>query len=317
MGLIGWYYKGLTPAQYSAKSIFYPDKEATVSGSPLELITGSTTTKGGALSILAKVLSSRSMTRLIASSKFDSSNAGFNVLADWIIEDNNKINKPWQTKVDIKKMPLSERIERGAEILRNGTFGVLDESGFMSLVNHAYDEKLALIENEFIIKELIKFNYDKKTAKAKNDLMFITRRTDSINRIYENVKYQLASFSDVNKYILKSTVKIPQEDLEESKKIIASRYIKLVELQEQAFIRFQTDQPIIQLLDKPYIEYVDRPSKLSGALFYVLISFIFSTLFFIRKPIIEVLNSEISKAIKGGKSEKNTDNKIESIDSVL
>ncbi|MEN9523784.1 MAG: hypothetical protein RL065_2161, partial [Bacteroidota bacterium] len=129
--IFGWFYKGFQPIKYSAKSIFYPDKEATLSGSPLELINGTTTAKGGALTILAKVLNSHSMTVDIASRKVDPTmNKGYKILADWIIDDNNKLKMPWEKKVDLAKLSKSERISKAASILRSGCFAVLDESGF-------------------------------------------------------------------------------------------------------------------------------------------------------------------------------------------
>jgi uncharacterized protein involved in exopolysaccharide biosynthesis len=294
----GWYNTSLMPVSYTAKSLFYPDKDATTTGSPLDLIVGGVTTKSGALGILAKVLNSRSMTKMVVSHKVDST-ANSKILADYIIQDFNKNYKPWQKQEDIKNMNKNTKIERAAAIIRSGSFAVLDESGFMSLSTKAFDKTLALRINKIIIQELIKFNFDKKTEKALVDLRFINTRTDSVSRVYEVLKYKTANYIDENKYLIKATVKIPQEDLEEKKKIISSRYLKLVELQEQAFIRLQTDKPVIQLLDQPYIESYTNPSKEGSAIVYGIIGMLFSFLFVVRKSIINLVSSELSKSMKG------------------
>ncbi|MFM2224232.1 MAG: hypothetical protein RJA07_434 [Bacteroidota bacterium] len=301
---MGWYYKGLLPTKYSAKSTFYPDKEATLTGSPLELINGNVATRGGALAVLAKVLNSHLMTQYIASRKVDSSlHLPYKYLADWIIDDNNKKLMPWATKVDFKKLPEKERITRGANYLRGDCFAVLDESGFMSLINNAYSDDLALYENQSIIDELITFNFNKKTEKAKEDLIYITHRADSVKEIYENIKYQYAEFDDQNKFIIKKTVGIPKEDLEERKRIISARYLKLVDLQEQAFVRYQTDKPIIEILDLPYIDGVTTPSKMASAILYAIFAAMVTIIFIVRNLLGSVISSEISKATSKKKNE--------------
>ncbi|MFM2049444.1 MAG: hypothetical protein RI955_1992 [Bacteroidota bacterium] len=301
---IGWYYKGLLPTKYSAKSTFYPDKEATLSGSPLELINGNTAARGGALAILAKVLNSHLMTEYIAARKVDTSfHLPYKYLADWIIDDNNSKLMPWAEKVDFRKLSEKERIRRGANSLRSDCFAVLDESGFMSLINNSYSSDLALYENQSIIDELITFNFNKKTEKAKNDLIYITHRADSVKELYENVKYQFAEFDDQNKFIIKKTVGIPKEDLEERKRIISARYLKLVDLQEQAFVRYQTDKPIVEILDHPYIDGVTTPSKMSSAILYAIFASIMTILFIVRNLLVSVISSEIAKATSKKKEE--------------
>jgi hypothetical protein len=303
VGAAGWYYKGLLPTKYTAKSIFYPDKEATLSGSPLELINGNTSARGGALAILSKVLASRSMTKFIAQRKVDPTlGKDYKTLADWIVDDNNNKLMPWQKRTDFRKMPEAKKLQIASNVLRNGCFAVIDESGFMSLVNNAYSEELALYENESIIEELITFNYNKKTEKAKNDLEYINHRADSMKELYENLKYQFASFDDANKFIIKQTVGIPKLDLDERKKIISQRYFKLVEMQEQAFIRFQTDKPIVEILDYPYIDGVTQPSQMASAIMYALFTIIISIAFVVRKLVYGLIKDEIAKATTKNKA---------------
>jgi hypothetical protein len=311
---LGWYYKSLVPTKYSAKSIFYPDKEATLSGSPLELINGTTTAKGGALTILAKVLTSHSMTYDIAGRKINKElNLKYSILADWIIDDNNKRKMPWENKDDYTKMSKETRVSKAAGLLRSGCFAVLDESGFMSLINNAYSENLALYENKSIIDELINFNFNKKTDKAKRDLEYLSYRADSLRKLYGDIKYEYASFDDANKFIIKKTVGIPKEDLEEQKKVISQRYFKIIELQEQAFIRFQTDKPIVEILDEPYIDSVVIPSKLASGILYALLALILSSLFFLRNFLIAIIQDEISKAASKKKKESLNDQTPDSV----
>ncbi len=214
-------YKNLLPNKYAAKSLFYPDrKEATLSGSPLELIQGDVSVKAGALGILSKVLISRTVTHRIATYKLQAPyNTKYDILADWIVDDNNKATLPWQKKVNIHALTKEQKIDKAAAILRSGCVTVIDESGFMSLENFNYSPELAMMENKIIINELINFNFEITTQKVKQDLDYITNRVDSIREIYENLKYENAQFNDVNKYMIKSVVKVPLEDLEENKKI--------------------------------------------------------------------------------------------------
>ncbi len=292
-------YKNLTPIKYTAKSIFYPDKkEATLTGSPLELIQGDIAQKAGALGILSKVVVSRTVSKRIASAKLPSPyNSQYKSLAEWIIADNNKQFLPWQQKADLKTLKPEQKISKASTILRNGCVSIIDENGFMSLVNFAFDKDLALTENQIIIDELIKFNFEVNTLKVKQDLDYITHRTDSIRDIYENLKYQNAQFNDVNKYMIKSVVKVPQEDLEENKKIIAARYSRLLEMQDQALVRYQSDKPIIKILDLPYLDGETSPPVFITA-FIVFVATLFASLIFVcRKIIINIIRDEI----EGGK----------------
>jgi uncharacterized protein involved in exopolysaccharide biosynthesis len=289
----GYYYASLSPTIYSAKSVFYPDKDATISGSPLEIIASGGSlpaSKAGVLGVFAKILSSRSMTKQIVSRHLDST-IDSRTLADIILEDHNSIYKPWQEKEDLKKMSKSAKVERAAAILRNGCFTVIDESGFMSLINQAHGRDAALMVNKAIIQELIKFNYDKKTEKAANDLIYINHRLDSVESLYEAIKYQNANYIDANKYLIKATVKIPMDDLDERKKIISQRYLKLVDAQEQALVRYQTDKPVVQLLDLPYIESTKSPTPQTTAFLCGILSLFLTLLFVLRNIIISSISA--------------------------
>lgn len=293
----GWYYVSLTPVNYTAKSVFYPDRDATMSGSPLELLAAgpsAVSNKAGALGILSKVFDSRSMTKLVVSHKLDKG-AGADILADLIIEDNNKTYKPWQEKDKVANMSLQSRIERAASLIRGGSFAIVDESGFMSLTTKANNKELALLINKIMIQELIKFNFDKKTAKAAADMHFINERLDSVANVYESLKYRSANYADANKYMIKQTVKIPMDDLEEQKKILATRYLKLIDLQEQAFIRLQTDKPVVQVLDSPYIDVTKHPSTSGAAAAFGLIGFLLTIGYLLRNVVIRFVRSELAK----------------------
>lgn len=303
----GWFYYSLTPSNFTAKSVFYPDKDATMSGSPLELLTtgpGVAANKAGALGILSKVFDSRSMTKIVVSHKLENPVGDKTILADLIIEDNNKIYKPWQSKDKLTEMSLSSRIERAAAIIRGGSFAVIDESGFMSLTTKANNKDLALMINKVMIQELIKFNFDKKTAKAIADMQFINERLDSVSTIYEALKYQSANYADANKYMIKQTVKIPMEDLDEKKKIISTRYLRLIELQEQAFIRLQADKPVIQILDTPYISTSTHPSTSGASIVLGIIGLLLSVLFTLRNVIIRFVRAELAKNKKSSEESK-------------
>jgi Fe2+ transport system protein B len=187
----------------------------------------------------------------------------------------------------------------------------------MSLSTTAYDKELSLRINKVIIQELIKFNFDKKTTKALNDLKFVTYRTDSVFRAYEALKYHSAEYLDQNKYLIKATVKVPQEDMDEKKKILSSRYLKLVEMQEQALIRTQTEKPVIQILDQPYIDSIEKPSKSGAAIVYGMLGLLFGFVFSIRKVLGKLISTELSKTISGLQPTEETtlDPTIESKDS--
>ncbi len=298
MGVGAAYYISLTPIRYTAKSVFYPDREATMSGSPLELLTAgagaASANKAGALGILSKVFDSRSMTKLVVSHRVDKDGEKI-YLADLIIKDNNKSFKPWQAKDDVANMSDASRIERAAAIIRGGCYAIVDESGFMSLTTNANNKELALLVNKIMIQELIKFNFDKKTEKAAMDMRFISHRLDSVSTIYRGVKYSHANYADANKYMAKATVKIPMEDLEEQRKILQARYTKLVELQEQAFIRLQTDKPVIQLLDAPFIDSSTHASTQGAAIIGAVIGLILSIIYSLRRIIVRFVRTEIAK----------------------
>jgi hypothetical protein len=299
-GVVGYIYKGMENTTYEAKSLFYPDKEATLTGSPLELIQGGTAGRAGFLGIFAKILASRYMTNNIARHKItDERYAKYGYVYNWIVDDlNQSSKKPWRKANNYLLQSEDKRIEVASGFLRNGCFAVFDENGFMSLTNHAGSADLALYINKIIIDELIKFNYDKKTEKAKNDLEYFTKRTDSLGKLYESIRFQFANYNDNNKFIIKSTVNIPREELAERRDIIKTRYFKMIEAQEQAFIRFETDKPVVQILDAPFISAVTSPSKSTGAIMYAVFGICLGLILALRKLIYGFVSVEFKKLIK-------------------
>jgi Chain length determinant protein len=291
--------RSLSPPIYVAKSIFYPDKkEANISGSPLELFQGGDVLqKSGYLNVMAKVLTSRNIiSRICLYNLPKPYNSKYSVLADWIIDDNNSKNIfPWQKKLDFKKLTKDQKISLVTPILKSGGFlSVVDDNGFLSLINSNYNSELALFENQVIIDQLIQFNYDVNTQKSKEDLSYINNRLDSVKNAYENIKYQSAQFDDVNKYLIKSVVKVPQLDLEEDKKILSARYQKLAEYQEQALVRYETDKPILKIVDNPYIDQVKQNAIVFPSIITFLILIIVFSIFITRKYFAEIIIAEIS-----------------------
>jgi penicillin V acylase-like amidase (Ntn superfamily) len=105
--------------------------------------------------------------------------------------------------------------------------------------------------------------------------------------------------------MIKQTVKIPMDDLEEQKKILATRYLKLIDLQEQAFIRLQTDKPVVQVLDSPYIDITKHPSTSGASIVFGLLGFLLSIGYLLRNPVIRFVRAELAKN-KAAREEEDT-----------
>ena len=95
--------------------------------------------------------------------------------------------------------------------------------------------------------------------------------------------------------MIKATVRIPMEDLDERKKIISQRYLKLVDAQEQALVRYQTDKPVVQLLDLPFIESTKSPTPQTTAMICGFLSLFLTMIFVLRSLIIRLITDLIKK----------------------
>ncbi len=309
---IGGYLWGrILPTKYTALSTIYPDKEADTQGSPLDLISGGLGNKTSTV-VLAEVIRSRTISqssanREITPDVYNQPPKKYPYLGYWILEDANKAFYPWQKKYNLQKMTRKEIVLAASNILRSNAVGLVDEHGFFSVYTSAYTSALAGAINEITLQELIKFNFDKKTAKARGDLEYINRRTDSIKEIYDRLVYNTAEFLDVNQFGKKAVVNVPKDQMLLQKTIYESRYRKLVEMQENAVIRYQQSTPVVSVLDYPYPPFTQEvPPRIKYALIAFVSVLFLSCVMACWSILTEIVKTEIKTALRPNKVEEDS-----------
>lgn len=106
---------------------------------------------------------------------------------------------------------------------------------------------------ETLIAEVTRFYVDTKTQRAKRNLDFIQKRTDSTRAAYTAAIYGRANFTDAHQNPALQVTTVPGEKQQTSVQILRAAYIDLERSLENAKTTLMRETPLIQYLDEPIL----------------------------------------------------------------
>ncbi|MFM9911826.1 MAG: hypothetical protein ACKVOW_21080 [Chitinophagaceae bacterium] len=132
---------------------------------------------------------------------------------------------------------------------------------------------------EALINEVIRFYIDSKTARARQNLTIIEKRTDSVKNAYVGAAYGRAQFADADINLVRESFSVPGEKKQTDVQILRAAYIDLSRNLESAKTSLMNETPQIQIIDTPILP-LDRirPSLWKQFILFSIIGF-FITVF--------------------------------------
>ncbi|MBC7913007.1 MAG: hypothetical protein H7Y07_02690 [Pyrinomonadaceae bacterium] len=143
---------------------------------------------------------------------------------------------------------------------------------------------------EALLNEVTKYYIETKTQRAKINLAFLQRRTDSTRIVYYNTMYGRASFADAHSNPSRQVATVYRDKQQTDIQILKSTYAELVNSLEAAKNTLMKDTPLFQFLDTPQLplKRFDANAKTSFILFFIVGAFL-SVGFFLVKKIFQYL----------------------------
>lgn len=106
---------------------------------------------------------------------------------------------------------------------------------------------------EALINEVTQFYIETKIHRAKINVAFLQKRTDSIRNAFSGALYGRASFTDANINPIRQITIVSGEKQQTDVQILRSTYIDLVRSLESAKTTLMRETPLIQYIDLPIL----------------------------------------------------------------
>jgi uncharacterized protein involved in exopolysaccharide biosynthesis len=281
---------------YTAELVFALDDGAVKSSSnnfsalSEELGFGSTYEAGGVFSSMTNILELL-QSRLIIEKTLKRSvdlNGKKILFADFFLDSLNFRNK-WMNSSSFKQINfLNTKASKEEELFRNRIinniynlitsprFTKIDRKGkgttLIQVTFTSENESFSKYFLEALIDEVSKFYIEIKTQRAKLQLDFIQRRTDSIRNAFGGAIYGRAAFSDANINPVRQIAIAPVERKQTDVQILRETYINLVKSLESSKTSLMQDTPLFQYLDTPVFPLkVTTNSLLKKFIFFFII----------------------------------------------
>jgi hypothetical protein len=238
-----------------------------------------------------ELMQSRTLSRKTV--QYPTNNAKHLKLYEWIIEDQNTNIFSDSKKIILSKDSL-ENINTASEILKSAVNIKTEKSDFTSIQVACYNPELALRINECVLNSLSDFYIQSKTEKARKDLIGIKNLKDSLENALDIVERATLGFQDDIKFLVKEGPTLPRIKLERLREEIIEQYRATSTTYSNANFTLLNESPIFQILDKPMTPVnVQAITWKPSFIIAFAITFIFLSLFAIRKPIFEIIMNEL------------------------
>jgi LPS O-antigen subunit length determinant protein (WzzB/FepE family) len=135
------------------------------------------------------------------------------------------------------------------------------ETTILSVACMSTNENFSKYFLETFIDQVTAYYVDIKTERAKKNLEFIQKRTDSMRAAYQSTLYGRAVTSDANTNPNFQVTLVPQENQQTDVQILKAAYSELARSQEAAKTTLNRSTPLIQYLDRPTLPLRMNTSK--------------------------------------------------------
>jgi Chain length determinant protein len=263
-----------------------------------ELGMGTTLDAGGVFSSATNIVELMQSRLLVEKVLRSSVNAdGKNMLfADFFLDSLDYRDK-WIKESPYPKMNfLSAKKDKQLIIFENGIIRniyetliakniIVDKKGkgtsIVSVVCTSENELFSKYFLEALIDEVTRFYIDTKTRRAKTNVTFLQKRTDSIKNVFVGSLYGKASFTDANINAVRQMATVAGNKQEAEAQIFRNTYADLFRSLENAKTTLMKETPLIQYIDLPVLPLkMNAPGTLKSFIIFSLIG-VFITIFFL------------------------------------
>ncbi len=146
---------------------------------------------------------------------------------------------------------------------------------------------------EALIEEVTQYYIETKTQRAKLNVAFLQKRTDSIRNAFSGALYGRAAFTDANINAIRQITTVSGERQQTDVQILRTTYIDLVRSLESAKTTLMRETPLIQYIDLPILPLKSASSGMikNFILFFLLGAFLITVYLSIRKGIRYILQN--------------------------
>jgi uncharacterized protein involved in exopolysaccharide biosynthesis len=217
-------------------------------------------------------------------------------LTAWLIEDHNAHRSFWKKKIKANPKDSIDYHITGASLLLGHTKVNNDtKTNFTTITTEAHDPNLSQVMNERILAELSNYYIRMVTEKPRTDLEKIKIMRDSLNDEMYNTERAIAGFIDANQMSVKSSTQLPQSKLVRKLKEVEQLYVNTSTSYQNAKFKLLWESPIFQVLDKAGPPYgFNKPNWKKNAVIAFILTFFLLSLFFSRKVIWRMIETELS-----------------------
>ena len=243
-----------------------------------------------------ELVTSKTISHAIVRTHLDSSK--YKSIADWLIADFNSNIPIWGKKINVAKLDSIHRIYTASDILqRNLSIENDIKTGFTTILTKSIDDKLCIVTNKAILKELSSFYIKLVTEKPRSDLGRIKTMRDSLKDELYAVERAIAGFQDANQLSVKYTTNIPQAKLIRTRSEIEALYSVTATSYQNAKFKLLSESPIFQVLDMPGEPLTFNKDSWKKMAFLTFIGFFLILSFFAcRKVLWRIVVEEFSKS---------------------
>jgi len=146
---------------------------------------------------------------------------------------------------------------------------------------------------EALINKVTQYYIETKTLRAKTNVEFLQKRTDSIKNAFSGALFGKAAFTDANINVVRQISSVSGEKQQTDVQILRTTYVDLVRSLESAKTTLMRETPLIQYLDVPIL-----PLKMSNSsniknfiIFFLLGAFIVIFYLVVKKGISYILQN--------------------------
>lgn len=177
------------------------------------------------------------------------------------------------------------------QIRSNITFSVDTKSGVITIKTQDQDPLICKTLADSVRNRLQNFITAYRTDKARKDVTYYAKLTAQAKSDYEKARRLYGSYSDANTDIILESYKSKTEDLENDMQLKYNNYSTLITQLQTAKAKLQERTPVFTILQGAAVPVKPAgPKRMLFVFVMVLLSFIITSLYVLRKDITKVFS---------------------------
>ena len=180
---------------------------------------------------------------------------------------------------------LSARQQELAEDIDERVHAKLDtRSGVISISAKMPDAAVAAAVAQLSMDYLTQYVTNYRTEKARQDLLFYTRRLAEARQRYQTAQYNVFHYNDQHKYLVVQAATMAKQRMEAELSISQTVYTELSRQFEQAKLKVQERTPVFKVLEPAKVPLKrTSPKRTIGVLIFAAVGFALGVLYWLAR----------------------------------